>query len=244
MTLIAEGGGTVLNRSGHPAPSVSKILTARFPMLNRYLEEPRFDAIAAECEKTANTKLASETAILNGLSEVLRGRHFAKEPELAELVAFEIAMHEARSTLPHNFVSLTNLASLHWPRLGEARLLISPSARRFKVLTNVTSIVACLSCDEAPPPPRMLGFCQQMLVWRQGSSARFRILGDEEAMALDAAIAGKDLAQIRDMIGSLECPETAEARTMIYLRGWAEAQLIEKITPSARSAGSNPGRAA
>ncbi len=56
---------------------------------------------------------------------------------------------------------------------------------------------------------------QELLVWRQGAAARFRMLGREEAAALDAAARGE----------AIESDQSSES----FLRGWLEAEIISAV---------------
>jgi hypothetical protein len=69
----------------------------------------------------------------------------------------------------------------------------------------------------------------QIMVWRQGSGARFRILGDEEAMAVDSAREGVTFGVICEMMAAFDDPDNAAIRAAGYLRGWIEAEIISSI---------------
>jgi hypothetical protein len=98
-----------------------------------------------------------------------------------------------------------------------------------RVTTNVTGLWSCLKCDEMPPKPYRLEAPQEILVWRQGESSRFRLLGDEEAMAFDTAAEGAPLSVVCDTIAAMDGPGTAALRAAGYLRGWVEAQAVSRI---------------
>ncbi|MGQ0484169.1 MAG: hypothetical protein ACT4SY_02280 [Hyphomicrobiales bacterium] len=58
-----------------------------------------------------------------------------------------------------------------------------------------------------------------LLVWRQDGSSRFRLLGNEEAIAIDAATEGASFAVICGKIAAMNGSGTAALRAAGYLRG-------------------------
>ncbi len=92
-----------------------------------------------------------------------------------------------------------------------------PSLQRLQLPTNAASIWSALTAGERPPPPQRLDEPQELLIWRQGSNVRFRLLGGEEALAIDA--------MARD--GKFEIAQSTEG----FLRGWLEAGIISALRP-------------
>ena len=156
--------------------------------------ETAFNTMARHC------LAATETAKVRLLSRHLPDfldltKPFSRSPELSDLARVEKAFHTALNA-PE--ASITSQAPLH------------PSVQRLQLRTNAASIWAALTAGEMPPPPQSLDEPQELLVWRQGAAARFRMLGREEAAALDATARGEEITQ------------SAEN----FLRGWREAEII------------------
>jgi hypothetical protein len=126
-------------------------------------------------------------------------------------------------------VTMPDLAAIDPERFSAASLELAPTTRKFSVTTNVSSLWSCLKCDEKPPCAIDLDQPSQILVWRQASGSRFRILGEEEAMALDCAAQGLSFAAICEMIATFDDPGNAAKRAAGYLRGWLEAEIISRI---------------
>jgi hypothetical protein len=125
---------------------------------------------------------------------------FSRSPALSDLARLEKAFH----------------AALDAPDAGIiTHALLHPSVQRLQLRSNAASIWAALTAGELPPPPERLDGCQELLVWRQGTTARFRILGREEAAALDGASRGEAVAIDQSSEG--------------FLRGWLEAEVMSAM---------------
>ena len=88
-------------------------------------------------------------------------------------------------------------------------------AFRLTICCNATSIWAALTAGELPPYPASLELPKELLVWRQGLASRFRMLGREEAVAIDAAARGE----------TMELAQSSEG----FLRGWLEAEIVSAV---------------
>jgi Putative DNA-binding domain len=155
---------------------------------------------------------------------------WSRKPELSDLAILEKSLNDAFDAPEAPFLTQTGLAALDPGRFGDAVFAIHPSARRFTVKTNVTSIWSSMKCDVRHPLAEKLKEPMEILVWRQGSSARFRMLGAEEAMALDEAGRGVPFGVLCEMIAVMDDPDSAALRAASYLRGWIEAEIISAVT--------------
>ena len=156
-------------------------------------------------------------------------RHYRHLPELSELARLESALSDAFDGRDENVCTMGDLGAVDPERFGSISFNIVSTVHRFAVTTNVSSLWSSLKCDETPPPPEALAKPLEIMVWRQGSGARFRILGDEEAMAIDSAREGVSFAVICEMIAAFEDPDSAAMRAAGYLRGWIEAEIVSSI---------------
>ncbi len=215
------------------------------PKLKCYMGESNFISLANAYISLHHSTQPNARWYSRHLADFLRKSPiYARKPELAELADLERSLTEAFAAADTPAVTMSALAALDPDQCGTMVFDISPSVRRFKVRTNVTSLWASLRCDELPPHPSKLDADQEILVWRQGTSSRFRMLGNEEAMALDAAQEGVSFAVICEMIATMDDPETAAVRAATYLRGWIEAEIIAGLRRDGPRGGNNPDRAA
>ena len=161
------------------------------------------------------------------LAEFLQGYEpFFHHLEIQELAALELALNTAFDAPEAATLTFAELTALD-PEIFSATILgIHSSASRLTFKQNTTSIWSALKCETQPPKPHLLDEEQQILVWRQGVASRFRLLGNEEAMAFDACKTGASFSTICEMIAFVDSPETAAARAASYLRGWNEAELL------------------
>ena len=173
---------------------LADFLAEDYPRLRLYMGETAFSTMARHCLATTETpKIRLLSRHLPDFLDLTKP--FSRSPELSDLARLERAFHAAHSA-PE--ASITSQTALH------------PSVQRLQLRTNAASIWAALTAGELPPPPQRLDAPQELLVWRQGATSRFRMLGREEAAALDAVARGEAITQ------------SAEN----FLRGWREAEII------------------
>jgi hypothetical protein len=184
---------------------LTDFLADDYPRLRLYMGETAFNAMARHC------LAASETPKARVLSRHLPDfldlkKPFSRSPELSHLARIERAFHAALNA-PE--------ASIAQPPLHHFHIALHPSVQRLQLRTNATSIWAALTAGELPPPPARLDEPQELLVWRQGAASRFRMLGREEAAALDAAARGETTG--------------IDQSTESFMRGWLEAEIVSAV---------------
>jgi Putative DNA-binding domain len=154
---------------------------------------------------------------------------YSRNPELAELASLETALNTAFEAPDVPLVSATEFASLAAKDLNQCAIVLHPSVQHLRFLWNATSLWAALHCGEQPPRPERLDAPQDLLVWRQGSHPRFRMLGQDEAMALDSALAGKPFSQMARALAQHGTPAGPATCAKTYLRGWVDAELVSAL---------------
>lgn len=209
---------------------LTEFLVADYEKLRTYMGAVRFAELASRYIATHPSDHPNARWFSRHLPEFLKAsQHYRRQPELAELAQLERAINDAFDGPDHPIVTMSQLASMASDNFASACLVIPPSLHRFAVSTNVASLWSSLKCGETPPAPLDLAEPSEIMVWRQGSGSRFRILGAEEAMAIDNARAGQSFGLICEMIAVFDDPEAAELRAATYLRGWIEAGIIAGI---------------
>lgn len=148
--------------------------------------------------------------------------------ELAEMAGLELALSDANHAPDYPSVTFADLDAAG-ARLAQASFDIHPSARRVTVTTNVAGVWASLRCDQPPPVFYRRERPQDILVWRQGHSARFRLLGEEESRVYEKVRAGLTFGGVVDFLAEQDDPVSAKERAVIYLRGWIEAETISSF---------------
>ena len=222
---------------------LAELLANDYPQLRKYMGDTKFTALARAYIAQHPSGTLNARWYSRHLRAVLRNAYFfERSPELAEMAELERALNDAFNATEAPIVTLADLAGFDSTDFGTLSIAASPSLRRFKVRSNVTSLWASLQCDELPPLPIALDADQELLVWRQGSAARFRMLGNEEAIALDAAIQGIFFSAICEMIAAVDDYDTAEARAAAFLRGWIEAEIISELRSAVFPGENSPGQ--
>lgn len=196
-------------------------------LLREYLGETQFVEMAATYIAKHPSQHPNARWYSTNLANFLKTYEpFEHHSEVQELAALELALNSAFDAPEAASLTLAELTALD-PEIFSAMILgMHPSAARLTFHQNTTSIWSALKCETQPPKPHVLDASQQILVWRQGVASRFRLLGDEEAMAFDACKTGASFSTMCEMIAFMESPETAAARAASYLRGWIEAEIV------------------
>ena len=186
--------------------SLTDFLSHEYPRLRLYVGETAFNAMARHC------LAATETPKVRLLSRHLPDfldltKPFSKSPELPDLARLEQAFQAALNAPEAPVIRSAALRPFH--------IELHPSVQSLQLRTNATSIWAALTAGELPPSAARLEVPQELLVWRQGMASRFRMLGREEAAALDAAARGE----------AMEFDQSSEG----FLRGWLEAEIVSAV---------------
>lgn len=170
--------------------------------LQRYLGDVSFNALARSFGGTGPAELTTSRLHFNTLPKFLRTyKPFQRAPEIQELAALELALQVAFEAPDVRALLVKDLNSIR----TSTRLQFHPSAQCLQFFQNTTSLWSALISEQRPPKPHQLDHVQHVVVWRQGTGARFRIVGGEEAQAFKVG--------------------TANA-AQPYLRTWVEAELV------------------
>jgi hypothetical protein len=94
--------------------------------------------------------------------------------------------------------------------------------RRSASPSRPADIWSALREGTAPPQSGLLPEPQTILVWRHDVTARFRLLGAEEAMMWDEATAGTRFGVLCEMVATYGGEEGADFRAATYLKDWVD----------------------
>jgi hypothetical protein len=191
---------------------LTEFLADDYGKLRLYMGESVFNTLGRHCLAACTVKAPKLRALSHYLPDFLGlTKPFSRSPEFSDLARLEKAFHAALNAPEAPIVEKDAYAE----RYGKFYIDLHPSVQRLQVRTNATSIWAALTAGELPPPPERLDELQELLVWRQGSTPRFRMLGREEALALDEAGRGE----------TIEIDHSSEG----FLRGWLEAEAVSAV---------------
>ena len=209
---------------------LTDFLSNDYAMLRTYLGDVRFRELANLYIQAHPSDQPNARWYSRHLPDFLGASTlYRRHPEVAELARLERAINDAFDGPDQPVATMADLAAISPEHFAGAALRISPTVQRFAVSTNVSSLWASLKCGETPPDPEDFANPIEIIVWRQGMGSRFRILGAEEAMAIDSARNGLPFSVICEMMAIFEDPENAGLRAAGYLRGWIEAEIVSSV---------------
>lgn len=189
---------------------LTEFLAEDYAKLRLYMGLSAFNRMVHLCAAATVSVNATARSLSQHLPRFLNvTRPYSKNPELSELASVENAFNAALAAPDAPILTLAEFTRRNPQGFSPE---IHPSVQRFQLRTNATSLWAALTAGELPPPPELLEEPQELLVWRQGLTPRFRMLGREEALALDEAARGK--------------PTSTDQLPEHFLRGWLEAEVI------------------
>jgi hypothetical protein len=199
-------------------------------LLQRYMGEVAFNAMSQHFGAAYPSDYASARWYSRHLPDFLQDdQRYATRYELASLTRLENAFNSAFDAADCKIFTALNAANVNPQLFGEMILVFSTSAIRLTINDNITSIWSALKADQEPPKPHRLATPQHVIVWRQALASRFRILGNEEAVAVDCALQGLSFSLICETLALCAEPETAAIRATAYLRGWLDAELVSAV---------------
>ena len=191
---------------------LTEFLADDYGKLRLYMGETVFNAMGRHCLAAHDIKAPKVRAFSRHLPDFLGlTKPFSRSPELSDLARLENAFHAALNAPEVLILEKAAYAGQH----GKFHIDLHPSVQRLQLRTNATSIWSALTAGELPPPPERLDEPQELVVWRQGTTPRFRMLGREEALALDEAGRGE----------AIEIDQSSEG----FLRGWLETEVISSL---------------
>lgn len=210
--------------------SLTDFLANDYGQLRKYLGDLRFQDMAQGYIEANPSGQPNARWYSRHLPAYLKAAPlFVNQPEIAEIAQLENALNDAFEGPEAPIVTIADIAAIDADDFPDAYFEMAPTLHRFSVSTNVSSLWASLKCGVHPPFPEQLSEPVEIMVWRQGSGARFRILGKEEAVAVDCARRGLPFKAISEIIATFDEGEDAALRAAGYLRGWLEAEIISSI---------------
>jgi hypothetical protein len=206
---------------------LTEFLANDYEKLRAYVGEVRFNAMAQAYAMAHPSRQANARWFGQGLPIFLKqAHHFAQFPECVELAELELALATAFDAIDVASLGINALATLPPESIAGTAFAFHPSLQTLQFMHSTVSLWSALQCDEPPPRPHALDAPQTVMVWRQGSQSRFRILGDEEAMVLANARDGVPFGALCEMMAFSHGTEDVALRAATYLRGWLEAEII------------------
>lgn len=198
-------------------------LRETFPNLVRYLGDERFAALAEDYLRRNPSEHHDVGQVGRQLAAFLRRYPDPERPDLADLAELEWARHQVFFAPPAEPAGPEAFAGLAPDAFARTGLVLSP-ALRVLVLGHAATAPWRRLEDGEPPDPPSPG-ASAVAVWRSGFEVFHTPLELDEAVALQGAAAGDDLARICAAFSHREDPPAAaHAALLSWIReGWIVA---------------------
>ncbi|MEP6546896.1 MAG: DNA-binding domain-containing protein [Gammaproteobacteria bacterium] len=151
---------------------------------------------------------------------------YAEQPILAEIALLEWTLAEVFDSADAQPVQRAALSSLDASAWGELSFEFHPSLRRLSLHWNTVAVWQAMSRGETPPDPACADQPVPWLLWRQELQNYFRSMTADEAVALDAALHGKNFGDLCEALAEYLRVEEIPLRAASLLGAWADSGMI------------------
>jgi hypothetical protein len=158
---------------------------------------------------------------------------YSEAPILAEVALLEWTLAEVFDAADAPSLPRAALSAVEPSAWGTLTLEFHPSLRRLAFSWNTAAVWRAMSEEETPPRPEMGPAPIPFLLWRQNLQNFFRSMNALESTALDAALRGRNFAQLCEDIGALLPQEEIPAAAASLLGTWADSGIIVGVAGSA-----------
>jgi len=212
-----------------------EVLTRDYPLLRGYMVDDQFDRLAdafisAHPSRSPNVRWFGAPFPEFLATHALASGHV----QFAELAAIERAVADAFDSPDAPVLGLADLAVYapeEWERLTFS---LHPSVTLLEGSTNAFAIWRALKDEEPPPTAEPLSPSQHIVVWRQGTTPKVRLMHDEEAMMFREAGKGVRFGVLCEMLATFDDPGNAPARAAGYLQSWMMSDMLTSAALSMR----------
>lgn len=232
--LLAEGAapsspGFEIYRNAYRARLVSA-LRSGFDRTWSWIGDEAFDAAAAHhiiLHPPSSWTLDDYGADFPHTLDTL----FPDDPEVGELAWLEWQMMQAFASADGPVLDAAGLAKIVGTAddIAAARFECVPGTALRKITSQCAAIWTALAEDRDPAGIDLVLQPAAMLVWRKGLSPHFRVVADDEQVALAAVLAGHDFGRICEAMAGTMGNELATQAIGIMLGRWVEDGLIAAV---------------
>jgi hypothetical protein len=233
--VLADGQADAATRLGVYADAyrlrLLEVLGKDYPTLRAVAGEESFEHIGRAYIEAHPSDTPSVRWFGRHLPEFLaRSPGDASHELLAELAAFEWSQGTVFDAPEAPALDLAAVAAVppeSWPRM---RLLTQPALRRLDLRWNAAALFQAQDAQQELPEPRRAEESVPWLLWRDAAlDLRWRSLGQDEAAALDAVLAGAGFGEICERL--CEWVEAGEAamHAAALLKRWIFDGLVTEL---------------
>ena len=192
-----------------------------YPVLKAYLGDEAFDTMARAYIRAHPSHTPNARWFSHDLPEFLgQTEPYRSHAETGELAHLERALGDAFDAADGPVATIDSLRTV--PPEQWDKLVFKPhaSTQRLDNSTNAFAIWMALKDEAEPPPARLLGNRETLLVWRQDVMPKVRVLGPEETMMWNEASKGVPFGALCELAATYDDPDGAALRAAQYLQGW------------------------
>jgi hypothetical protein len=201
-----------------------------YPVLYQILGDEDFEAFGAAFVRAHPSVHRSIRWYGREVADFLRVEPpFAGQPILAEIARFEWNLAKAFDSADLAVLGRAALASVEPTKWADLTFRFHPAVQRLAFEWNTVAVWKALSAEESPPAPERSAEAVEWLVWRRDLENYFRSLDPVEAAALDAALEGRNFAQICGAL-ALELPDDeVPLRAASLIATWLDGGLLRGL---------------
>lgn len=205
-----------------------EFLTHDYEKLHTLLGDDQFDTVArayieANPSQTPNARWYGQY-----LPEFLRTTTpYNGTPILADMAALEKALNDVFDAQDAPALTMEDFATLSPEDWAGLTFTPHPAVRRMEVATNIVDIWRALNDEQEPPTIVPLDEPAQIVLYRVGGMATFRVLAADEAMMWDEAATGVSFSVLCEMLAMFSGENEAPMQAATYLKGWIESEMLE-----------------
>lgn len=156
----------------------------------------------------------------------------AEQPVFTELACIEKNVADAFDSRDAPVLSITALLDVAPEDWTKLTFDPHPSASTLETTTNAFEIWKALKDELAPPDADRLSTPDTVVVWRQDTTPRVRIVPYEEALIWTHACRGAPFGVLCQFLATFDEPDSAAARAAGYLQGWLASGMLTSASLS------------
>jgi hypothetical protein len=207
-----------------------EVLQNDFPGVRALAGEDGFEALAAGYIDACPSRHPSLRHFGGRFADYLRADAVASaRPELADMAAFEWLFNACFDAADATPIGVDAIAALAPERWLDLRFRFLPGLRRLGLRTNAPGIWKAVKAGE-PPPPADAGAERPWVLWRSGFDVSWRPLEADEAVALDAALAGATFPDLCEALFAHAADEQAvPLRAATLVKRWVADCMLAGV---------------
>ncbi|MFA5900232.1 MAG: DNA-binding domain-containing protein [Hyphomicrobium sp.] len=203
------------------------ILMGDYPFLRGYVGDAHFRKLASAFIAAHPSHSQNARWFGTALPDFLQQQEeAAKYPELFEIAVIERAVANAFDSQDAPVLGFAGLAAYPPEDWSQLTFAPQPSVTLLQCATNAFDIWKALKDDAPPPAVRHPPDQQHVVVWRQATSPKVRVMSAEEAMMWQEAHRGARFGVLCEMLATFDDPASAPVRAAGYLQAWLAGEML------------------